>query len=88
MSVSDLFSGLMKVRRVVAIISILAGAGYKFAPLAWHQAEAAHLPAHVATRAVAAAAATHPAILRAPGISLRLAGGRRRQRQGCHECCR
>ena len=59
MSVSDLFSGLMKVRRVVAIVSILAGAGFKFAPLVWHKAEATHLPTRATTPAVAATAATN-----------------------------
>lgn len=39
MSFSDAFSTLMKVRRVVVIISILAGAGYKAAPMVWHKAE-------------------------------------------------
>ena len=39
MSFSDVFSNLMKVRRVIAIISILGGAGYKVAPIVWHKAE-------------------------------------------------
>ena len=40
MSISDVFSTLMKVRRVVAIVSIIAGAGYKVAPLVWHKVDA------------------------------------------------
>jgi len=39
MSVSDVFSTLMKVRRVVAIISIVAGAGYKLSPMVWHKVQ-------------------------------------------------
>jgi hypothetical protein len=40
MSISDVFSTLMKVRRVVAIVSIIAGAGYKVAPMVWHKVDA------------------------------------------------
>lgn len=40
MSLSDAFSALIKIRRVVVIVSILAGAGYKVAPMVWHKAEA------------------------------------------------
>jgi hypothetical protein len=42
MSISDAFSTLMKIRRVLAIVSIVAGAGYKVAPIVWHKAEAKH----------------------------------------------
>lgn len=51
MNVSDIFSTLMKVRRVVAIVSIVAGAGYKVAPMVWHKTEAK--PAHVAQAGMA-----------------------------------
>ena len=40
MSVSDGFRIFLKLRRIVVIISILAGAGsYKFGPTVWHKAE-------------------------------------------------
>ena len=39
----------MKVRRVVAIVSILAGTGYKFGPMVWHKVAAKPALASVAT---------------------------------------
>ena len=39
MNISDVFSTLLKVRRVLAIVSIVAGAGYKVAPIVWHKVE-------------------------------------------------
>jgi hypothetical protein len=59
MSVSDLFSTLIKARRVVAIVSILAGAAYKVAPMVWHKADAAHAPARTTIHAFAATATTN-----------------------------
>jgi hypothetical protein len=76
MSVSDLFSTLMKVRRAVAIVSILAGAGYKLAPMVWHRADAAHAPARTTAHAVAATATTNfnsnsnPVVAKATGCDL------------------
>jgi hypothetical protein len=39
MNVSEAFSAIMKIRRVAVIVSILAGAGYKTAPMVMHQVE-------------------------------------------------
>jgi hypothetical protein len=39
MNVSEAFSMLLKVRRIAVIVSIVAGAGYKAAPIVWHKAE-------------------------------------------------
>jgi len=47
MSFSDVYSTVMKARRVIALIGIVAGAGYKAVPMVWHKAE---------TKPVAAAA--------------------------------
>jgi hypothetical protein len=52
MSVSEAFSTVMKIRRVVVIISILAGAGYKVAPMVMHKADAK--PAHASEATVKA----------------------------------
>jgi hypothetical protein len=42
MSVSEAFSTFMKIRRIVVIVSIIAGAtGYKTAPMIWHKAQGA-----------------------------------------------
>jgi hypothetical protein len=40
MSVSEAFSTVMKIRRVIVIISVLAGTGYKVAPMVMHKADA------------------------------------------------
>jgi hypothetical protein len=42
MSLSEVFLTVLKVRRIVVIVSILAGAGsgYKYGPVVWHKAEA------------------------------------------------
>jgi orotate phosphoribosyltransferase-like protein len=40
MSFSEAFSSVMKIRRAVVIVSIVAGAGYKVAPMIWHKADA------------------------------------------------
>jgi hypothetical protein len=61
MSISDAFSTLMKIRRVVAIISIIAGAGYKVAPMVWHKAEAKHELTAAATTTTTNSVATKPA---------------------------
>ena len=39
MSFSDVYSTVMKARRVIAVIGIVAGAGYKAVPMVWHKAE-------------------------------------------------
>lgn len=40
MTISDAFSTFMKLRRIVAIVSIIAGAGsYKYGPAVWHKAQ-------------------------------------------------
>jgi hypothetical protein len=40
MTISDAFSTFMKLRRIVAIVSIIAGAGsYKYGPTVWHKAQ-------------------------------------------------
>jgi hypothetical protein len=57
MSLSTAFSTLTKVRSIVAIVSIVAGAGYKFAPGVWHQA-AAKLGVKTETKAIAASTVT------------------------------
>ena len=53
MSVSEVFSTVMKIRRVIVIISVLAGAGYKVAPMVMHKADAkpSH-PGMVATKSI------------------------------------
>lgn len=76
MSVSDLFSTLKKVRRAVAIVSILAGAGYKVAPMVWHHADATHAQAATAAPALAALntvgsnASSHLAAIKPTGCDL------------------
>jgi hypothetical protein len=62
MNVSDIFSALLKIRRVVAIVSIVAGAGYKVAPIVWHKVEAKPvLASHTTTNSV---------VSKAPGCDL------------------
>lgn len=40
MSFSDVYSTVMKARRVIALVGIVAGAGYKAVPMVWHKSEA------------------------------------------------
>ena len=54
----------MKVRRVVAIVSIVAGAGYKVAPMVWHKTAAK--PA----TALAGVATTTSVVTKADGCDL------------------
>jgi hypothetical protein len=49
MSFSDIFSAVLKVRRFVAIATVIGGAGYKLAPMVWHKAEARPVAARIAT---------------------------------------
>ena len=54
MSLSDLFSAVMTLRRVLLIIPVVAGAGYKLAPVVWHKS--APKPALVSAACAASAA--------------------------------
>lgn len=49
MSIQDIFSAVMTLRRGVVIVSIIAGTGYKLAPLVWHKAEAKPAAASAST---------------------------------------
>ena len=64
MNISDVFSTLLKVRRVLAIVSIVAGAGYKVAPIVWHKvgAKPELAASHVTT--------TNSAAMKGPGCDL------------------
>jgi len=40
MSIQDIFSAMMTLRRGMVIVSIIAGTGYKLAPMVWHKSDA------------------------------------------------
>ena len=44
MSFQDIFSGLVKLRYIIVVGSSLAGAGFKFGPVAWHKIHGTPMP--------------------------------------------
>ncbi len=54
MSIQDIFSAVMTLRRGVVIVSIIAGTGYKLAPMVWHKSEAKPVPVTAASTQAAA----------------------------------
>jgi hypothetical protein len=63
MNLSDVFSAVMTLRRVVVIASILGGAGYKLAPMVWHKSDAKPMTA----KSMLAVAVTNQTIAAATG---------------------
>lgn len=48
MSFADIFSAVVKIRRIIIVVSAIAGAGCKFGPVAWHKFSPQHAPVTVA----------------------------------------
>ena len=62
MTFSEGFTIFLRLRRIVAIVSILAGAGtYKFGPTVWHKVEGDKTPRPAATAPTTTANTTTPA---------------------------
>ncbi len=53
LSFADIFSAVVKLRRIIAVVSIVAGAGYKLGPVAWHKFNPKQAPVTVPVMAAA-----------------------------------